>query len=98
MKPKARACGFIAALFRRPELLEPLVGHPSLLSTLGRVLRDEGKRSVELSTHVVSAFFALSSFSQFHPLILEQQIGALTMDLVDLELKRADHREKVFPT
>lgn len=31
---------------------------------------------------------------QFHTLIIENQIGALTMDIIELEIKRTDHRTK----
>lgn len=31
---------------------------------------------------------------QFHSLIIENQIGALTMDIIELEIKRTDHRTK----
>lgn len=54
---------------------------------LARVLREDGKRSIDLTTNIITVFFSLSNFSQFHPLIMEQQIGALTMDIIDLEVK-----------
>ena len=33
-------------------------------------------------------FFAFSNFSQFHQVILENQMGDMTMRLIDLEVKR----------
>jgi hypothetical protein len=51
------------------------------------VLREDGKRSIDLTSNILTVFFSLSNFSQFHPLIMEQQIGALTMDIIDLEVK-----------
>ena len=64
------------------------------MQALSRVLREDGKRSIDLCTNIISVFFSLSNFSQFHPLIMEQQMGAKTVDIIDLEVKRADHRAK----
>ena len=77
------------------------------------------KRSIDLCINIVSVFFSISNFSQFHPVIMDNQvcdikspipsrgatkqyiddspppllqIGALTMDLIDLEIKRTEHR------
>eukprot|EP00955_Chlamydomonas_euryale_P118839 366562-Chlamydomonas_euryale.AAC.16 len=50
------------------------------------------KKSIDLCINVVSVFFSISNFSQFHPLVMDNQIGALTMDLIDLEIKRTEHR------
>jgi len=37
----------------------------------------------------------LSNFSQFHQLLVENQVGVLTIDILDLEIKRTEHRVKV---
>ncbi|GIL78094.1 hypothetical protein Vretimale_7500 [Volvox reticuliferus] len=92
MNLKVRATGMIAQLFRNTENFETLLSHETLLQTLARVLREDGKRSIDLCTNIVSVFFSVSNFTQFHGLIMQNQVGALTMDLVDLEIKRTEHR------
>ena len=97
VKDKARAANCIATLFRQAQHLEPLLSHATLLPTLARVLRDDGKRSVELCVGIQSVWLVLSNFSQFHQLLVENQVGVLTMEVVDLEIKRTEHRVKVSP-
>ncbi|KXZ50592.1 hypothetical protein GPECTOR_16g767 [Gonium pectorale] len=92
MPKKVRATGMIAQLFRNTENFETLLSHETLLQTLARVLREEGKRSIDLCTNIISVFFSVSNFTQFHGLIMQNQVGALTMDLIDLEIKRTEHR------
>ncbi|EFJ41855.1 hypothetical protein VOLCADRAFT_77409 [Volvox carteri f. nagariensis] len=92
MNLKVRATGMIAQLFRNTENFETLLTHETLLQTLARVLREDGKRSIDLCTNIVSVFFSVSNFTQFHGVIMQNQVGALTMDLIDLEIKRTEHR------
>ncbi|KAK3239306.1 Adenylyl-sulfate kinase (APS kinase) [Cymbomonas tetramitiformis] len=91
---KVTAAHMISQLARRTENLEVLLMSENLLSALARVLREDGRKSIDLAINLVSVFFSFSHFSQFHQVILEHQIGDMTMRLVDLELKRADEREK----
>jgi hypothetical protein len=41
------------------------------LQTLSRLLRDDFKRSTDLCINLVSVFFSLSHFAQFHPLLIQ---------------------------
>ena len=92
MAVKVDATLHVAALARRAENLDALADHPTLPQTLARVLREDGRRSVDLATNIVSVFFALSNFSQYHPLISQNQLGDMTMRVVDLEIKRTEDR------
>lgn len=68
----------------------------ALLSALSRVLREEWKRSIELSTNIVYTFFCFSTYVEFHSVIIQYKIGSLCMDVIDYELKRYDQwKEKV---
>jgi len=62
----------------------------TVVSALARVLRDDWKKSSELATNIVYIFFCFSSFTQFHPVILHFKIGALSMMIVEHELKKYD--------
>ena len=96
VKDKARAANCIATLFRQAQHLEPLLSHATLLPTLARVLRDDGKRSVDLCMGIQSVWLVLSNFSQFHQLLIENQVGVLAIHILDLEIKRTEHRVKVL--
>jgi len=92
MSVKVKATGMIAQLFRHTENFEVLLMHSTLLQTLARMMREEMKRSMYLCINIISVFFSISNFSQFHQIIMDNQMGALTMDLIELEIKRTEHR------
>ncbi|MEW5306391.1 MAG: hypothetical protein WDW36_008859 [Sanguina aurantia] len=92
MPAKVKATGMIAQLFRNTENFAKLLSHETLLQTLARVLKEESKRSIDLTINIVSVFFSVSNFTQFHGLVMSLQVGASTMDLIDLEIKRTEHR------
>lgn len=60
----------------------------TVIGALARVLREDWKRSTELATNIIYIFFCFSSFSQFHGVILHFKIGALSMTIVEHELKK----------
>lgn len=92
MAVKVEATTYIAALARRTETLEALLAHETVMQTIARVLREDGRKSIDLATNIISVFFAFSNFSQFHKVILENQMGDMTMRIIDLEVKRAEDR------
>jgi hypothetical protein len=57
----------------------------SLMSALSRVLREDGKRSMELVTNIIYIFFCFSNFSQFHSFITSNKIGDLCIKIIDQE-------------
>ncbi|CAG9099515.1 unnamed protein product [Plutella xylostella] len=93
---KIKGSALILQLARNPDNLIELARNEALLSALSRVLREEWKRSVELSTNIVYTFFCFSTYNEFHPIIIQYKIGSLCMDVIDYELKRYDQwKEKV---
>ena len=46
----------------------------AVLSALSRVLREDWKKSIELSTNIVYIFFCFSTYSQFHHVILHYKV------------------------
>ncbi|XP_048505899.1 kinesin-associated protein 3 isoform X2 [Athalia rosae] len=87
---KVRGSALILQLARVPDNLLELTKNESLLSALARVLREDWRRSIELSTNIVYIFFCFSTYSQFHSIVLECRIGSLCMDIIDFELGRYD--------
>ncbi|XP_076181693.1 kinesin associated protein 3 isoform X1 [Ptiloglossa arizonensis] len=87
---KIKGSSLILQLARVPDNLHELTKNESLLSALARVLREDWRRSIELSTNIVYIFFCFSTYSQFHSIVLEYRIGSLCMDIIDFELRRYD--------
>lgn len=54
---------------------QTLLSHETLLQTLARVLKEESKRSIDLTINIVSVFFSVSNFTQFHGLVMGLQVG-----------------------
>ncbi|KAK2586095.1 hypothetical protein KPH14_008377 [Odynerus spinipes] len=90
MPDKIKGSSMILQLARVPDNLLELTKNESLLSALARVLREDWRRSIELSTNIIYIFFCFSMYSQFHNIVLEYRIGSLCMDIIDFELNRYD--------
>ncbi|XP_076359971.1 kinesin associated protein 3 isoform X2 [Tachypleus tridentatus] len=88
MTDKIRASALVLQLSRNPDNLAELACNETLLGALGRVLREDGRKSIDLSTNIVYVFFCFSTFSEFHPLIAQLKIGSLCMDIIEYELNR----------
>ena len=85
---KVRGARLILQLARNPDNLEELSQNETLLGALSRVLREEWKTSVDLTTNIIYIFFCFSTFSQFHPVIGHYKVGSLVMDIVNYEIGR----------
>ncbi|CAH1183421.1 unnamed protein product [Phaedon cochleariae] len=90
MTEKIKGAQLIQLLARDPQNLEALAKNEILISALGRVLREDWKRSIALSTHLVFTFFCFSMYSCFHDVILKCKVGSICMDILDYELRRYD--------
>ena len=88
LENKIDASGQILILARNPENLESLLSSNTLLGALGRVLREDWKKSTELAANIVYIFFCFSAFRQFHQIIIDYKIGGLCLTIVDFELQR----------
>lgn len=62
----------------------------AVLSALSRVLREDWRKSLDLSTNIIYIFFCFSTYTHFHPVIVQYKIGSLCMDVIDYELRRYD--------
>ncbi|XP_044750757.1 kinesin-associated protein 3 [Coccinella septempunctata] len=90
MTEKIKGAHQIQLLARDPNNLEALSKNETVISALGRVLREDWKRSIVLSTHLVYTFFCFSMYSIFHEVILKCKVGSICMDIIDHELRRYD--------
>uniref|UniRef100_A0A915ISG5 Kinesin-associated protein 3 n=1 Tax=Romanomermis culicivorax TaxID=13658 RepID=A0A915ISG5_ROMCU len=88
MYTKNRGTLLILDLARRTHYLDELAQNDLLLGVLARVLREEWKKSIELTTNVINIFSCFSDYTQFHHMISRNKIGALCMQIMEYELKR----------
>ncbi|KAK8721272.1 hypothetical protein OTU49_012869, partial [Cherax quadricarinatus] len=96
MAEKVRGASLILQLARNPDYLEELCQNETVLGALARVLREDWKKSLDLSYNIVYTFFCFSVFSNFHTVISHFKIGSLCMDIIDGELQRTDqYREQL---
>lgn len=68
--------------------IEGLVQDESLMSLLSRVLNDEYKKSYDLTLALMRIFWCFSNFLQLHSILSNYRIGAVTLKIVEFELKR----------
>lgn len=87
---KIRGSSLLLQLARNPDNLEELARNESVLNALARVLREDWKKSLDLSTNIVYIFFCFSTYTHFHPVIVQHKIGSLCMDVIEYELRRFD--------
>jgi hypothetical protein len=58
------------------------------------VLREDWRKSLDLSTNIIYTFFCFSTYTHFHSVIVQYKIGSLCMDVIDHELKRYDQMKQ----
>lgn len=47
----------------------------AVLSALSRVLREDWRKSLDLSTNIIFTFFCFSAYSQFHGVITQYKVN-----------------------
>lgn len=87
---KIKGTALLLQLARNPDYLQELSLNEALLGALARLLREDWKKSLDLSYNIVYVFFCFSAFTNFHSFISHFKIGSLCMDILDGELQRAD--------
>lgn len=56
----------------------------AVLSALSRVLREDWRKSLDLSTNIIYIFFCFSTYTHFHPLILQYKVCINLFKLLSL--------------
>ncbi|TPX32870.1 hypothetical protein SmJEL517_g04051 [Synchytrium microbalum] len=88
MQDKIRAARLILQLTQNRQSLEALVLNESLMSALARVLREEARKSTDLTTSIISIFYAISNIANFHPVLTQHKVGDACLRVVDQEVAR----------
>lgn len=78
------------------ENMEYMLDHDTLFGTVSRTLRDDYKKSIDLTLYLLNIFQAYSNFTQFHEFLSTNQIGDTTMRIVEHEIKRYVVRVKEY--
>jgi len=91
---RIRGSAYILQLARNPDNLEELEKNEAVLSALSRVLREDWRKSLDLSTNIIYTFFCFSTYTHFHSVIVKYKIGSLCMDVIEHELKRYDQMKQ----
>uniref|UniRef100_A0A7S2KAC1 Kinesin-associated protein 3 n=1 Tax=Zooxanthella nutricula TaxID=1333877 RepID=A0A7S2KAC1_9DINO len=73
--------------------LEAIADHDTLLGVLSRELKENAKRSFELSVAIACTFLCFSHFSQFHPVLMHHQCGNVIMKVFEYESDRYQVRK-----
>ena len=76
--------------------MEAMLDHETLFGTVSRTLRDDYKKSIDLTLYLLNFFQAYSNFTQFHEYLSANQIGDTTMEIIDHEIKRYVLRVRAF--
>jgi hypothetical protein len=66
----------------------------AVLSALSRVLREDWRKSLDLTTNIIYTFFCFSTYTHFHSVIVQYKIGSLCMDVIEYELKRYEQMKQ----
>lgn len=88
MNARMAGARMLLALAKQPRNLRELCDNGTLLGMLGRVLREDWRKNVDLTVLLMQFFFCLSHFSQLHGTLSELRIGDLAMRMVELEHRR----------
>ncbi|CAK9102884.1 Hypothetical protein (Fragment) [Durusdinium trenchii] len=94
MELKVHGVKCILRVCTEPTSLELLADHENLLQVLSRELRENSKKSFDLSVAAVCVFLTFSHFTQFHPVLMQNQCGDVTMRVLEYESQRAQVRKE----
>uniref|UniRef100_K3X421 Kinesin-associated protein 3 n=1 Tax=Globisporangium ultimum (strain ATCC 200006 / CBS 805.95 / DAOM BR144) TaxID=431595 RepID=K3X421_GLOUD len=72
--------------------IEALIQNEALMCLLSRVLNDDYKKSNDFSLTMMRIFWCFSNFLQLHPILANYRIGAITLKIVEFEIKRHELR------
>ncbi|CAG2114224.1 unnamed protein product, partial [Medioppia subpectinata] len=90
LSDKIKGSFLILKLSKNSENLIELTTNETLICALARVLREDGKKSLELAINITFIFACFSNYSQFHSTISQFKVGSICFDLVECELARED--------
>jgi hypothetical protein len=88
MEAKTLGAQRLLRICTETQQLEEISGHSTLLGVLSRELRENSKRSHELTVAITGIFLCLGHFSKFHPVLVRHECNDMTMRVLEYESKR----------
>lgn len=85
---KIRGTAMVYELSKDHDNLVLIIEREPLICALARLLREEGRKSIDLSSLIVGIFANLSVFSQFHSTITKFKVGSICLELIRIELEK----------
>jgi hypothetical protein len=76
--------------------MEFMLEHETLFGTISRTLRDDYKKSIDLTLYLLNMFQAYSNFANFQDILIQNQIGDTTIRIIEHEIKRYIVRVREF--
>ncbi|TMW57386.1 hypothetical protein Poli38472_003311 [Pythium oligandrum] len=92
VESKLEGANMILQLAEYAGNIEMLVQNEALMSLLSRVLNDDYKKNYDFSLTLMRIFWCFSNFLQLHPILANYRIGAVTLKIVEFEIKRHELR------
>ncbi|RWS29206.1 kinesin-associated protein 3-like protein [Leptotrombidium deliense] len=87
---KIKGSAYIFHLSTNPDNLVILTSNDTLICALARVLREDGRKNLDLSIFITATFACFSAYSKFHNAISQFKVGSFCFDLIHLELEREE--------
>eukprot|EP00617_Octactis_speculum_P004604 CAMPEP_0185777364 /NCGR_PEP_ID=MMETSP1174-20130828/89186_1 /TAXON_ID=35687 /ORGANISM="Dictyocha speculum, Strain CCMP1381" /LENGTH=723 /DNA_ID=CAMNT_0028465709 /DNA_START=106 /DNA_END=2274 /DNA_ORIENTATION=+ len=94
MTEKVRGTAMILQLCFNVGNLEVIVGNQAIMSLLGRLFKDEFRKSMEMCYNIMRIYLSLSNFLEMHPVLASHNIGRLSLIIMDYENTRIQHQLK----
>lgn len=85
---KVRGARLISKLAKISENLVSIAYHESALNALFRTLREDYKKSMDLTTYILSVCLSYAQFTDFHKLLTSHKVCIITFEVVEFELLR----------
>lgn len=87
---KLKGASAIYQLALNHDNLLALSNNEPLHLVLARLLREDGRKNLDLGTILIGIFANFSIYRQFHPIITKYKVGALCLEAVQGELEREE--------
>ncbi|CAL8069836.1 unnamed protein product [Orchesella dallaii] len=85
---KVRGARLLSKLAKISENLVSIAYHESALNALFRTLREDYKKSMDLTTYILSVCLCYAQFTDFHKLLTSHKVCTITFDIIEFELLR----------
>lgn len=85
---KVRGARLLSKLAKSSENLVSIAYHESALNALFRTLREDYKKSMDLTTYILSVCLSYAQFADFHKLLTSHKVCTVTFDIIEFELLR----------